>query len=120
MKSLEGGLRAQGEIWVPTSDPAWKGGLMGLSGEDAVKWREEWFGLVLKNHPDVWFADDLKFKQSCDQLLVNRENAGLCGLETLSTQARPEIAKKAKALVGLLKQKAGNQNSVGQKKAPKS
>ena len=90
---------------VPDDTGQWKDGWQSLTMEGVLKWREKWFGIILKNHPDIWFADELRLKKAVDQIALKNYQAGAADLEQLCATAKPDVAEKARQYLGLIKQK---------------
>ena len=90
---------------VPDDTGQWKDGWQSLTMEGVLKWRQKWFDIILKNHPDIWFADELRLKKAVDQLALKNYQAGAADLEQLCATAKPEVAARAKVYLGLIKQK---------------
>ena len=94
-----------GEIWVPVPGARDKSGLAPLSGQAAVEWRQKWFGIVLKSHPDIWFADALRLKLAVDQAALRNYQAAQADLEAIAKDDKARMAPKAKEYLSLMKQK---------------
>ena len=90
---------------VPDDTGTSKDGHLHLSGKDLIAWRAKWIGIVLKNHPDIWYADHLKLRLAIDQVALKKYQTGESDLEKLSREAMPEVSEKAKAYLSLMKQK---------------
>jgi hypothetical protein len=99
----EGSFLSSGS--VPDDTGKCKDGWQSLTMEGVLKWREKWFSIVLKNHPDIWFADELRLKKAVDQIALKNYQAGAADLEQLCSNAKPDVAKKARQYLGLIKQK---------------
>ena len=87
-----------------------KDGWRSLSGEQAAQWWVKWINIILSNHPDIWFADRLRLKRAVDQVALKNYQVGAADLQTLSQQANPDVAQKAQAILGEMKQKGWIQN----------
>lgn len=98
-------LSMQGEISVPWD--VIKGKKIGgpIRGADAIAWREKWFDIILKAHPNVWFADQLKVKRAIDQATLKNYQAAQADLEAIAKDDKSPMAAKAKEYLGLMKQK---------------
>ncbi len=103
--ALASGGGSMWNVWVPVSKGGDNRGLAPISGKEAAEWRNEWFGIVLKNHPNIWFADDLRLELAVDQITLKNYQAGAAALETLSKGANTRVAAKAKGLLNLCVQK---------------
>jgi len=82
-----------------------KDGWRSMSGKEAADWWAKWYDIILKNHSDIWFADELRLKKAVDQLALKNYQTGAADLDTLSKQAKPEVAEKAKQYLDLIKKK---------------
>lgn len=103
--ALTSGMGLMGEMWVPVPTGGDKNGLAPLSGQAAVEWRQKWFGIVLKSHPDIWFADALRLKLAVDQVALKNYQGGQADLEALAKNEKSPMACNAKALLSLLKER---------------
>jgi hypothetical protein len=99
----EGSFLSSGS--VPDDTGKCKDGWQSLTMEGVLKWREKWFSIVLKKHPDIWFADELRLKKAVDQIALKNYQAGAADLEQLCASAKPDVAEKARQYLGLIKQK---------------
>ena len=72
--------------------------------EQAIDWSARWIDIVLKAHPDVWFADELRLRLALDEIAAGRSSLGASDLENLSKTAHPDIADKAGKLLALVKE----------------
>jgi hypothetical protein len=73
-----------------------------IRGKVAIAWREKWFGIVLKNHPDIWFANELKLRAAIDQLTLKNYQAARADLEAIAKDDKAPMAPKAKEYLGLM------------------
>ncbi|GEM_PF-3308297 len=87
-------------------EPCGPGGTMKYDTE-ARAWRARWADIVLSSHPDIWFADDLRFTVACDKVVEGDSVGGRADLEALSSSAVPKIAAKARAVLETLRPPAG-------------
>ncbi len=76
-----------------------------LKGKEAADWWSKWIGIILKNHPGIWFADELRLKLAVDQVALKNYQGGAADLEVLSKQAKPDVAQKAQSILDAMKQK---------------
>ena len=90
-----------------------------MGGRDLIDWRAKWIGIVLKNHPDIWYADHLKLRLAIDQIAMKNYQAGESDLDKLSREAMPEVAERAKVYLSLMKQK-GWVSAPVEKSAPEA
>lgn len=85
--------------------PCTKNGWMSLKGAPYLEWRDDWFELVLKHHPEAWFADEIRFRLSLD-LYVRGDKTGCAALlEHLEQHGRNNIAAKASDLLAAMRAK---------------
>jgi hypothetical protein len=114
----------EGAIWYPQSVPddtgKWKGGWQSLTAENYVKWRDKWFDIVLKNHPDIWFADALRLRKAVEDYSHKRTESLLTDIETLSKTGSPDVAKKAQEILAALKSIEGEKKKEIETGAPKA
>jgi hypothetical protein len=82
-----------------------KDGWRWLKGKEAVDWWARWYDIILKSHPDIWFADELRLKRAVDQLALKNYQAAQAELELISKDEKAPMAHKAKEYLGLMKQK---------------
>lgn len=75
-------------------------------GKQALEWSEPWLELVLKAHPDVWFADELRFRLACDHLAAGDYSRGGGELAVLARTGRPDVANRAAELLAIAKEKS--------------
>ena len=80
-------------------------GWMSLSGRDYVEWRVRWFEIVLENHPQIWFADEVRLKLALDHYLLGDHDAAIAGLEGLAEHGGALAAKKCRELLAAMKAK---------------
>jgi len=92
---------------VPCDIPRWcdDNGWMSMQGEIFVRWRTGWFDRVLKYHPDIWFADEVRLKLALDSYLLGDKASCAAGLEALADHAKPYVAEKARALLEAMQSK---------------
>ncbi len=82
-----------------------KDGYLYLGGKELVEYRTKWIGIVLKNHPDIWYADDLRLRLAVDQIALKNYKQGESDLRNLSEENKGEVAEKARRYLDLMKQK---------------
>lgn len=103
-------IRSQGpepQFSVPCDrEPCGPGGSTKY-GTEARAWRARWAATVLSSHPDIWFADDLRFTVACDKVVEGDSVGARADLEALSNSAVPRIAAKARAVLETLRPPAG-------------
>jgi hypothetical protein len=98
LKSLETG------VFLSNSYPT-EAGWIWFKGEDNAAWWSKWAEVILKNHPDIWFADELRLKVAINQVALKKYKEGEAELEKLSKETKPYIAEKAEKFLDLMKQK---------------
>ena len=86
-------------VLCPPPEQCRDDGRVYLKGMDYIQWRIAWFNRILENHPDVWFADEVRFRLALDSYLMGEKARCRSLLETLSKDAQLYIAKKARALL---------------------
>ena len=104
LKAIETGSYLSGGS-LPDDTGQSKDGWLYLGGKDLIEWRAKWVGIVLKNHPDIWYADDLKLRLAVDQIALKNYQAAESDLDKLSKEAKLEVAEKAKKYLSLMKDK---------------
>jgi len=92
---------------VPCELPAGCGGRhwRSLKGKAFRMWRLRWAESILTNHPDIWFADQVRLRAALDHYMLGDKPACAAGLEALADHARPEVAAKAKDLLAAMRAK---------------
>jgi len=70
-----------------------------------VKWRKGWFDTILKHHPNIWFADEVRFRIALDDYLLGDTDGCEAGLEDLAEHGKPYVATKAGELLAAMKAK---------------
>jgi hypothetical protein len=78
---------------------------MWLKADELVAWRDRWFASVLKDHPDIWFADDLRFNLALDHYLLGDKAGCEAALEELAASRRPYVAAKVEQLLEAMREK---------------
>jgi hypothetical protein len=101
--SLEGGTFNSNSY--PDEIDQSKDGWKWLKGQAAADWWAKWYDVILKNHPDIWFADEMRLKKAVDQISVKNYQAAQADLEALSKDASFKQKDKAQAYLSLMKQK---------------
>ena len=84
----------------PTAQPETR-----LAGRLYVECRDNWLNLVLQNHPNIWFADELRFRMALDRYLLGDKDGCAAGLEDLAKHGKPYVASKAGELLAAMKAK---------------
>ena len=98
LRSLETGL------FLSNSYPT-EGGWVWMKDEMNAAWWSKWAGIILKNHPDIWFADELRLKLAMNQVALKNYQAAEADFIKLSKEAKPYVAEKAGLFVQIMKQK---------------
>ena len=86
---------------VPDVTGTWRS----FSGDAYLDWRDAWFEKVLKLHPDLWFADELRFVIALDRYLLGDKAACESMLEDLAEHGREDVAAKARELLSAMRAK---------------
>jgi len=98
LRSLETGL------FLSNSYPT-ENGRMEMKDEMNAAWWSKWAGIILKNHPDIWFADELRLKLAMNHVALKNYQTAEADFIKLSKEAKPYIAEKAGLFVEIMKQK---------------
>lgn len=104
---------------VPDDTGQWKDGWQILTAEKYPKWRDKWIDNILKNHPDIWFADALRLRRAVEDYSHKRTESLLTDIETLSKTGNPDVAKKAQEILAALKSVEGEKKKEVETAAPK-
>ena len=75
-----------------------------VPAQQALDWTARWIDIVLKAHPDIWFADDLRLRLALDEIIAGKTTLGAAALESLAKSGRPDIGAKAGELLALARQ----------------
>ncbi len=78
---------------------------MKLRGRPYLECSASWLELALRNHPDIWFADEMRLRLALDRYLLGDKNTCAAGLEALAAHGRPYVAAKAKDLLTAMRAK---------------
>jgi hypothetical protein len=89
----------------PSVSPCVQHDTLETRGVKALDWTAEWIDLVLKTHPDIWFADEMRLRLALDEFIAGKSALGASDLENLAKNAQPYVAEKAGQILALLKQK---------------
>jgi len=92
--------------------PCTKHGWMSLSGSQFLEWRDGWFETVLKHHPDLWFADEIRLRLALDRYVVGDKEDSIARLENLAQHGGHGIASKASELLAALKEKGMLESAI--------
>jgi hypothetical protein len=87
---------------LPDDTGKWKSGWQIITRDKYPEWRDKWFNLILKNHPDIWFADALRLRKAVEDYSHKKTESSLGEIENLSKNASPDVAKKAKEILEAL------------------
>ncbi len=75
-------------------------------GPEYVMCRDSWLEIALENHPEAWFADEIRWKLALDRYLLGDPAACEGGLEELAEQARrPDVRARARDLLSAMRAK---------------
>jgi hypothetical protein len=99
------GLPYTGNRSLPDDTGQSKDGWQILTFEQEMAWWDKWIGVVLKNHPDIWFADELKLKRAINLVRQSKYDAGAVDLQVLARDAKEPVAGAAKEFLGIMKEK---------------
>jgi hypothetical protein len=101
--AIEGGsFNSNGYPYGPGQS---KSGGKWLKGQAAADWWAEWYDVILKNHPDIWFADEMRLKKAVDQISVKNYPAAEADLKALADAPKSPVAGKARQYLDLMRQK---------------
>ena len=84
----------------PTGEPETR-----LVGRLYVACRDNWLNLVLKNHPNIWFGDEVRLKLALDRYLLGDKDGCEAGLGDLAEHGKPYVATKAGELLAAMRAK---------------
>ncbi|GEM_PF-6177800 len=73
--------------------------------EGIFRCRAGWMELVLKHHPDIWFADEIRLRLALDRYRLGDPVACEAGLEELAENGRADVAVKARDLLSAMRAK---------------
>jgi hypothetical protein len=76
-----------------------------LKGQAAADWWAEWYDVILKNHPDIWFADEMRLKKAVDRISVKDYQAAETDLKALAQNPKSPSKDRAQQYLDLMKQK---------------
>lgn len=82
-----------------------KDGWRSMDGKEAADWWAKWYDIILKNHPDIWFADELRLKRAIDQLALKNYQTAEADLGALAKDSKSPMQGKAQLVLDLMKQK---------------
>ncbi len=80
-------------------------GSMHLNAEEMVRWGTRWSRLILKAHPDIWFADEVQLKLALDEYLLGDHASCQARLEDLAEHGRADVAAKAADILAAMRAK---------------
>ena len=84
------------------ADPEKDNGYVALSKDEAVRWYEEWCGLVLEVHPEIWFADYLRIKLALDKLSLGQTELAVDALESIVKDGQANASEVAREYLALM------------------
>jgi hypothetical protein len=105
VKAIETGLILRSEMPFLCPGTAGKLSFCRCNGREAIACRSYWYAVILKNHPDIWFADDLRLRSAIDQCTLQNYQAAQADLEAMAKSESVPMAGKAKEYLTLMKQK---------------
>ena len=105
LKAIETGLLLQSEMVLPCIEPSGATALRRLNGKQAIDCRAYWYDLILKNHPDIWFADQLRLRTALDQITLKNYQAAETDLKAIAQDTKSPMKDKAQQYLDLMKQK---------------
>ncbi len=73
--------------------------------EGIFRCRAGWMELVLKHHPDAWFADEIRLRLALDRYRLGDPVVCAAGLEELAENGRTDVAAKARDLLSAMRAK---------------
>ena len=103
MRSLETGAYLSNSY--PDETGKSKDGWRWLKDKEAADWWAKWYDIILKNHPDIWFADELRLKRAVDQIALKNYQGADAELAALAKDPKSPMQAKAQVVLGLMKQK---------------
>lgn len=75
------------------------------TGLEGARRQAAWLDLVLRSHPDIWFADELRFKRAYAAYFLGDDKGCAARLESLANHGKPYVASKAKELLAAMRAK---------------
>jgi len=106
--SMERGPVSFGQTYLPCVDsqsPACRDMGYPPGGNEAARRQAAWIDLVLEHHPNLWFADELRFKKAYADYFLGDPAACAAGLEALAEHGRADVAAKARDLLSAMRAK---------------
>jgi len=76
-----------------------------LKGHEFFACRKSWLQFVLEHHPNIWFADEVRFRIALDDYLLGDTDGCEAGLEDLAEHGKPWVASKAGELLAAMRAK---------------
>jgi len=102
------GIGSFGPTSLPCVDPTSSKCIdVGISpgGHEGARRAAAWLDLVLRHYPDIWFADELRYKSAYTAFFLGDKDACATGLEDLAEHGKPYVASKAAELLSAMKAK---------------
>jgi hypothetical protein len=91
---------------LPCGDPGTqKCGGARPNGTQAARRQVAWIDVVLEHHPDIWFADELRFERAYAAFHLGDENGFISAMDHLSKKGKPYVGDKARELLAALREK---------------
>ncbi len=97
-------VRMHNSVPCDRSDCAESGSVQ-LRGEDYLNWQNLWFERVLEHHPDIWFADDVRFHLALNHFLLGEITLAEEELKVLAGKKDSLWASKTQDLLRQLETK---------------
>lgn len=97
---------------LPDDTGKMQDGWQTLTFDQEMKWWDKWIGIVLKNHPDIWFAGELKLKRAVDLVRQGKYDAGAADLQMLAGDTKGPVACAAKEFLGIMKEKGWQKSEL--------
>lgn len=102
MNSIESGDYLNRELWVPEENAS---GQKPIHGIEALNWKRQYFGIILQNHPDFPFADQLKLMLALDELALKQYEFAARDLRQVASESKSDMKDKADLCLQLAQQK---------------
>lgn len=71
----------------------------------ALTCRDHWLSAVLRNHPEIWFGDEIRYRLAIDRYRLGQRESGIADLQNLAENGKPYIASTAAELLSAMKAK---------------
>lgn len=110
MGQMEGAYPIYNVNSYPDDNPENKRGWIDLRGKTAFEWWSKWIGIILKNHPDIWFADELRLKNAVNLIAMKRYQEAETELSKLEAKDQFQYKGAAKEYLSLMRQEGWIEN----------